>query len=762
MDALFRMLEGIHDLVLQIDARGTIQRAGPRPLPAGIFTTRLVTGVAAEAVMYPCLFEQLRPHLSTRARRPEQITIQPRHSAQFDVRLAWDEGFDSWLLIGSLQPEPERQREDELSQLHEILNTLPHGVLIQDRELRITFVNTTGREMLGWRERQTLHRSPRDPDLTSRFIHPSGAELRHDEHPAARVLATGHAVHAMVMGLFDQPEQQTPRWVEVSAEPLRRHDGAIHSVVMTFADITARKLAVEEMRREHRLLREVMATSIAGVIVFNINGEMLYSNAQATSILGVPTEELLQRHTSSPDWPGMVPDDAARGRVIGAFTRVIQTRAPVLDIRQIIERPDGALKTLTVNAAPVLDEGGEVERVVYTIIDITERAEEEAQRRRLDADMAERARLESLSVLAGGVAHDFNNLLVGILGAADLMERDPSIEELADSVELIRQSARQAASLTQQLLAFSGRASGDPQRVCLNESVRESARLLRAMVLPHITLHLPDDEEVLPVMLDLTHLRQILANLVLNAAQALDAQPGHITLTTSRTGRAGHGCATLEVRDDGPGMDAQTRARIFEPFFTTKSDGHGLGLAAAQGFMRAQGGSIHAESAPGEGTRFILRWPLLEAAPARGASSPPAGRAADDERDRPQGEPRDEPQVLGVLVIDDESLIQRFVRRALSRHGCEVWLASSGEEGLEVFASHRDAIHLALVDLTMPGMSGAQTLHALRALAPTLPLALMSGHRHIDEPLPPDTRLLPKPFSPDELEETIQALSTKG
>ena len=762
MDALFRMLESIHDLVLQIDAQGMIQRAGPRPLPAGIFTTRLVTGACAEAVMYPCVFEQLHPHLSAPTTRPEQITLRTPHRARFHIRMVWDETLDSWLLLGELLPEAERQVEDELSRLHEILNTLPHGVLIQDRELRITFVNTTGREMLGWRVRQTLHRSPRDPDLTSRFIHPNGVELRHDEHPAARVLTTGHAVHAVVMGLFDRPEQQTPRWVEVSAEPLRLSDGAIHSVVVTFADITTRKLAVEEMRREHRLLREVMATSIAGVIVFNVSGEMLYSNAQATAILGVPTEELLQRHTSSPDWPDMVPEDAAKGRVIGAFTRVIQTRAPVLDIRQVIERPDGALKTLTVNAAPVLDEGGEVERVVYTILDITQRAEEEAQRRRLDADMAERSRLESLSVLAGGVAHDFNNLLVGILGAADLMERDPSPEDLADSVELIRQSARQAAALTQQLLAFSGRASGDPQRVCLNESLRESARLLRALVPSHITLHMPCDEATLPVMLDLTHLRQILANLVLNAAQALDARPGHITLTTSRTGRAGHGCATLEVRDDGPGMDAQTRARIFEPFFTTKSDGHGLGLAAAQGFMRAQGGTIHVESVPGEGTRFILRWPLLDASPARAASPAQAARAADDVRD----EPRDGAQAPGVqpgvLVIDDESLVQRFVRRALRRHDCEVWLASSGEEGLGGFTSHRDAIHLALVDLSMPGMSGAQTLHELRALAPTLPLVLMSGHRHIDEPLPPDTRLLPKPFSPAELEETLQALLTKG
>jgi len=367
-----------------------------------------------------------------------------------------------------------------------------------------------------------------------------------------------------------------------------------------------------------------------------------------------------------------------------------------------------------------------------------ELARQSAEARRADADRLELERrllhaqkLESLGVLSGGIAHDFNNLLQAMLGNLDLAL--PGLERGSPAREAVEQAAgaaRRATDLTRQLLAYSGKGRFLVRPIDLSALVRENAGLLRASV-PHtcdIVLRLA---EGLPAVEgDVGQAQQVVMNLITNAADAIGARPGTVTISTSR--RPGgpralegsriagvepaDGYVALEVADDGCGMDAATLERLFDPFFSTKGVGRGLGMSALLGIVRGHGGAVFVESQPGRGT--TVRVLFREArAPSPGV---PAAEAA------PPGE-RAEPAPGAVLVVDDEDLVRRAavaMVRALQRTALA---ASSGREAVELLRAHRGEVRFVLLDLSMPGMDGMETLDALLAVDGGLRVILSSG-----------------------------------
>ena len=365
-------------------------------------------------------------------------------------------------------------------------------------------------------------------------------------------------------------------------------------------------------------------------------------------------------------------------------------------------------------------------------------------------------KLESLGVLAGGIAHDFNNLLVSVLGNAGLAlaELEPSspIRARLTDIEL---AAQRAAELTRQMLAYAGRGRVLVQSVNLSDLVVELVTLLRTVVARTADIDVRLTDNLPDVEADASQLRQVVMNLVTNAADAIGGSPGRIEITTGRMVATreylAYSCigqdpepgeyVFVEIADTGCGMDDQTLARIFDPFFTTKAAGRGLGLAAVLGIVRSHKGAIAVESTPGVGSRFRLLIPPVAAR----SSNRQAGASA-----------QRVPAAIGtVLVVDDDDGVRTVATLSLERAGFRVVSARDGEECLALVQNSGAEFDAVLLDMTMPKMSGAQTCRLIAQMRPELPIVLTSGYTEPNAEGRFDIRgiagFLQKPFTPANL-----------
>jgi nitrogen-specific signal transduction histidine kinase/CheY-like chemotaxis protein len=369
---------------------------------------------------------------------------------------------------------------------------------------------------------------------------------------------------------------------------------------------------------------------------------------------------------------------------------------------------------------------------------MTERMRAEEERRKLEAEMQNAQKLESLGVLAGGIAHDFNNLLVTVLGNAALaLEELPEDSSARTYIERLEAAARRVAELTDQMLAYSGRSTFAVRSLDLSKLAEEMTPLLEASASRTASFKYDYEEGLPPVSGDERQLQQVIMNLVTNASDSLEGKPGVITLRTSSGHMDGHRLADtfldeglpeglyvcLEVSDTGCGMDAETRARVFDPFFTTKFTGRGLGLAAVLGIVRGHWGTIKVSSELGLGTTVQI-W--LPAVATESKKLEEETQAVLDTEPRPW-------QASGVvLVADDEEDVKDFAEQILKRHGFRVLTASNGGQAVEVFREHSDEIDLILLDLTMPVMNGQEAFERIQQIRPGVPVILLSGYTQED------------------------------
>jgi nitrogen-specific signal transduction histidine kinase/ActR/RegA family two-component response regulator len=364
--------------------------------------------------------------------------------------------------------------------------------------------------------------------------------------------------------------------------------------------------------------------------------------------------------------------------------------------------------------------------------DITDRKRTEEQRLRLERQMQEMQKLESLGVLAGGIAHDFNNLLVGVLANAELalqmLSREPGSSAMHERISDIRQAALHAAELTNQMLAYSGRGHFDVRPISMNEMILSMQHLLSASICKKAEVIYELSSDLPAVQADVAQMRQVIMNLIVNASDALEDRPGVIRVRTgaklvSDSIKNLYGplpltagsYAFLEVADDGSGMDDETKARLFEPFFTTKLLGRGLGLSAVQGIVRGHGGGIALESAKGHGTTITLLLPCSDRPPTRTVRTAPEASAAWSGSGV-------------VLLVDDDARVRLVTELVLKSIGFEVLAAASGHEALQAFDQRTDEVRLAMLDLTMPDLGGDQVMKLLREQRPELPVLLCSGY----------------------------------
>jgi two-component system, cell cycle sensor histidine kinase and response regulator CckA len=396
-------------------------------------------------------------------------------------------------------------------------------------------------------------------------------------------------------------------------------------------------------------------------------------------------------------------------------------------------------------------------------IDITAQKKAEAVRLELERKLLEGQKLESLGLLAGGIAHDFNNLLSSILGNANMARMTLGDSHVIDDqLRAIEGASLRAAELCRQMLAYAGKGKFVVEPTDLTALVNDLLPLLKISVAHQatLTLHL---EKVPPVLADATQVRQIVMNLVLNAADAIVDRGGEIVLKTGvmeadyallANCAGGPGLPKgeyvfVEVRDTGTGMTPEIQSKIFDPFFTTKFAGRGLGLAAVLGIVRGHKGALRVESTPGVGSTFTL---LLPPAPPTAVVNPPSETSTLHPLRRP----------ANLLVIDDEEEVRTVMLAMLKMGGYSAKAVADGDAGLKEFREKPDAYDIVVLDLLMPGMSGEQAFRSLRALKPNVKVLLVSGYSEGDIlgrlGGGPNLAYLGKPFTRSTLERKVRHL----
>ncbi len=410
------------------------------------------------------------------------------------------------------------------------------------------------------------------------------------------------------------------------------------------------------------------------------------------------------------------------------------------DVEYEMRRKDGVLIPVHLSGVAIRNESGTFLRSIAVIEDLTER-------RALERKIFEAQKLESLGLMAGNIAHDFNNLLASVVGNAQLaLHHAGHIPAATSSLHDILTAASRAAGLCQQLLAYSGRGRFQIEQLDLDDLVSEMVKVLEVSVGKHAVLELDLMKRGTCVEVDATQIRQIVMNLVINAAEAMEGRVGSVKIRTARDdldeamiAASAHPDVKpgryicLEVADHGCGMTPATLAQIFDPFFSTKTRGRGLGLAAVHGIVRGHHGTLQVHTVEGQGTSFKIYLPAVEPRPAspwRDAAAIRAHRGT-------------------VLVVDDDDLLRRTLAGQLEEAGYQVLVASSGVQAMELALTAEIAAFL--IDVTMPGISGPELVGRLQRALPDAHIVLMSGYDRVDLPASMRTKCLQKPFTEDEL-----------
>jgi len=505
-----------------------------------------------------------------------------------------------------------------------------------------------------------------------------------------------------------------------------------------------------ELRESEKQYRGLFTGSRDGIVVVDGQGKFLDANAAYCAMLGYNVDELQALSGFScitPEkWQVWENDEIWNRRLMKEGHSGIYEKEYI--------RKDGTIFPVELQSFTVFDSSGKPKYLWGTVRDITAIKQAEAEQKKLQAQLNQAQKMESVGRLAGGVAHDFNNMLGVILGYAELAlgQVDPN-QRIFANLQQIRKAAQRSVDLTLQLLAFARKQTVAPRVLDLNETVEGMLNMLRRLIGEDINLAWLPDKNTWPVNVDPSQIDQNLANLCVNARDAI-VDVGRITIETGNIAFDADYCANhagfvpgeyvmLAVSDDGYGMDKETLTHIFEPFFTTKvvGRGTGLGLATVYGAVKQNNGFINVYSEPNYGTTFRIYLPRHKGEAGQTQKESPAAPAAQDHET--------------ILLAEDEPAILELATVMLEQLGYTVLAASLPGEAIRLAETYPDQIHLLMTDVVMPEMNGRDLAKNLLSLYPCLKCLFMSGytanviahHGVLDE----GVYFIQKPFSMNEL-----------
>ncbi len=542
-------------------------------------------------------------------------------------------------------------------------------------------------------------------------------------------------------------------------------DALVHSLEVHQAELEVQNneliAANEELRRSNATLsmaydRYQALHDVAPVALITIDklGTIVAVNRAAEDALRTTRAALIDRRLA------LFVAEGARERLAATIADVF-ARGAVHGVDVGLTLPGDVVFAAVIDGV-VLDGTGAA-RAILAMADVTDRRHAEESARVVSRRADDAQRRESLGTLAGGIAHDFNNLLTIIIGGTDhalalIRDNDGVTRALAD----VQLAGRHAADLVRQMMVDAGQVTAPAKPLALGPLVQALTPLLQAAA-QATPVRIELAPALPPIRGDEVGLRQVIVNLVINAAEAMQGRTGNITVSTmigqpsaADLARWPAGAAfttgpwvVLAVHDEGVGMPPETLARIFDPYYSTKFAGRGLGLAVVQGIVRGHHGALTVHSTVGEGTTFRVYLPIGEAPGARPAVTP-APRAKTPPLTRSTGT---------VLIVEDDEHVRTTISRLVARLGFEVLTAPSGADALVIIQAAAVTIDVVLTDLTMPAMDGVALGHAIREVRPTLPLVLVTGYGHV--PASAEglfAAVLAKPFDLTALEEVLNRL----
>jgi two-component system, cell cycle sensor histidine kinase and response regulator CckA len=541
-------------------------------------------------------------------------------------------------------------------------------------------------------------------------------QVRNEAQDADKMRKYAHEIDAdeeeFMRAFYEVPSMSKEQFVRV-ARALFTLAGQLSTVayqnVQQARFMSDRKRAEQALKKSEQQYRTLFEESMDGVYAVRRDGEITDANTSFLEIFGYTREE-----TIGMDVVELYADPADRSK----FQEEIEEKGFVKDYEVKWRKKDGTEVDGLVTSSVYLWQDGSIAGYRGIARDVT-------IRKRLERQLLQAQKMESIGTLAGGIAHDFNNILTVVLGFSELLligkdDRDPAYADL----QKINQAARNGAELVTRILAFSRKADINPRAMSLNHKIEQTKELLARTIPKMIEIELVLSDDLATVNADPVQVEQVLVNLAVNAKDAMP-DGGRLTIETKNvaldqefcrmyTGAKPGDYVLLSVSDTGHGMDKETLNRIFEPFFSTKEPGQGtgLGLAMVYGMVKQHGGYITCHSEIAGGTVFKIYLPVVSGEVKGGI---PAGKRA-----LPGGTER-------VLLVDDEEFVRVLGKRILERSGYLVVTASNGKEALDFYRKERDKISLVILDLIMPEMGGRQCLEELLKIDPKARVLIATG-----------------------------------
>ncbi len=500
-------------------------------------------------------------------------------------------------------------------------------------------------------------------------------------------------------------------------------------LVFATIDITDLKIAQQDLAGSEERYRLLVETAHDVIIRHDLSGNVTFVNRAGLELTGLAEDEFIGRNAME-----IIPPELHEATLERKKKRTTGEAGVFLYETDFLDKkgrpvPMEVSSTLIPGSAT----GAGEPQVLLVARNISERKRVEQEQWELEARLRDAQKLESLGVLAGGIAHEFNNLLVTIMGNAELVMgdlREGSTNRT--SLEAVLEAAGRAADLCRQMQAYGGRERISVQPANLNGLITDIQNLLQVSVTKRSHLHFELTDNLPPALMDETQIRQVIMNLVTNAAESFGDGGGEIMVRTGVSdfqadelkklvngNNLEPGCYVwCEVRDSGCGMDAEVAERIFDPFFTTKFTGRGLGMSAALGILTGHGGGFMMETGPASGSTISFLLP---------AHQTEVGQSRRRSRRAPRAPAVDLTGRL-ILVVDDDPRVRAVGVSFLRRLGCKVLSAADGFEAIRVFGERYKDIDAVLLDFTMSGMDGMSAYRRLRVIRSDIPVILSSGY----------------------------------
>jgi len=512
-----------------------------------------------------------------------------------------------------------------------------------------------------------------------------------------------------------------PTWLWVTASPLYDPDGQIVGAIESIRDITGHKRVEEALRESQERYRELVAALPQGVFECDADGFIQYVNDITFEMFGFDREDFFPGKYHVLQMIAPEDRDRAEANVGNLFKSEKSPSAEYLALRK-----NGSKFPMQVYSSRIMREGVPT-GMRGIIIDITERKRAEEDREKLRVQLTQAQKMESVGRLAGGVAHDFNNMLSVILGRTELaLNKLSQGDTLRNDLTEIRKAARRSSELTRQLLGYARRQTISPLVLDLNKTLAGMLKMFSRLIGEDIDLAWRPGKLLWPVKMDPSQLDQIVANLCVNARDAIEGV-GKVTIETRNVTLDENYCADrpgfepgdyvmLAVSDDGSGMDKEVLQYLFDPFFTTKElgKGTGLGLATVYGIVKQNEGYINVSSEPGKGTTFKIYIPRHREQPAaatkESGTTPPIGGTET------------------VLLVEDEPTLLKMGKAMLETLGYQVLAAGSPSEAVRLVRGGGQRIDLLVTDVVMPEMNGRELAARVGGLCPGIKTLFMSGY----------------------------------